>query len=210
MKQIDMAKIQVACLLDFHTGGRHIRIPRSHTWGRASSGWSTNKEGIILQAHLWSALLHIRGNEFHRNFVVSDQRIHRNFVVSENLPFKGYWQWLKCTKICIMSITDSINFKVNLEIKKKRKTTEVGKILPYEELEWKESNVISQLMSSPGSPHHCGKWWWGRWGWWLPKKKKKIPTKNSFHLDPLNPLFFSPAWDTVSTGWTTLDQAWEL
>lgn len=121
MKQIDMAKIQVACLLDFHTGGRHIRIPRSHTWGRASSGWSTNKEGIILQAHLWSALLHIRGNEFHRNFVVSDQRIHRNFVVSENLPFKGYWQWLKCTKICIMSITDSINFKVNLEIKKKEK-----------------------------------------------------------------------------------------
>lgn len=42
------------------------------------------------------------------------------------------------------------------------------------------------------------------------QKKKKIPTKNSFHLDPLNPLFFSPAWDTVSTGWTTLDQAWEL
>lgn len=118
MKQIDMAKIKVAGLLDFHTGGRHKGTPRSHTWGRASSGWSTNKEGIILQAHPWSALLRIRGGEFHGNFVVSDQRIHRNLVVSENLPFKGCWQWLKCTKICMVSITDGIDF--NLEIKKIR------------------------------------------------------------------------------------------
>lgn len=31
MKQIDMAKIKVAGLLDFHTGGRHKGTPRSHT-----------------------------------------------------------------------------------------------------------------------------------------------------------------------------------
>lgn len=146
MKQMDMAKISgmAFSLSDWwqtHMYTLFIHLKKSKQWLKHKQG------GDYSPGSPRSARLRIRGDEF-----------HRNFVVSENLPFQGCWQWLKCTKIFMVSITDGIDLKVNLEINE-RKRMEVGKTLPYGELQWKESNMISQLMSLPGSPCHCGKWW---------------------------------------------------